>query len=105
VDEAWIERVKSSLPELPEAMKTRLTSQYGVTAYEAVALTASREAARYFEDAVAAGAAPKLAATWIMGELSAAFNRDEIEIGAAPVPAAALARLLSRVQDGTISGK
>ena len=105
VDEAWIERVKSSLPELPEAMKTRLASQYGVTSYEAVALTASREVARFFEDAVAAGAAPKPAATWIMGELSGALNRDDIDIVESPVTAAAFARLLSRVQDGTISGK
>ncbi|HEY4138815.1 MAG TPA: Asp-tRNA(Asn)/Glu-tRNA(Gln) amidotransferase GatCAB subunit B, partial [Casimicrobiaceae bacterium] len=49
--------------------------------------------------------APKLAATWIMGELSAALNRDEIDIAASPVTAAALAGLLSRIQDGTISGK
>src|SRR5207237_6977836 len=58
VDEAWIERVRSTLPELPEAMKTRLASQYGVTSYESSALTASREVARFFEDAVAVGAAP-----------------------------------------------
>ena len=106
VDDAWIARIRSSLPELPDAMRVRFRSQYGVNAYEAAALTASREVARYFEDAASAfPGAPKLAATWIMGELSAALNRDEIEIDQAPVTPDALARLLFRIQDGTISGK
>ena len=105
VDDAWIDRIRASLPELPDAMRARFASQYGINMYEAVALTASRETARYFQDSVAAGAAPKLAATWMMGEVSAALNRDEIDIGAAPVAADALARLLARIDDGTISGK
>ena len=105
VDDAWIDRIRASLPELPDAMRARFASQYGINMYEAVALTASRETARYFEDSVAAGAAPKLAATWMMGEVSAALNRDEIDIGAAPVAADVLARLLARIHDGTISGK
>ncbi len=78
VDEAWIERVKTALPELPDAMRTRFGAQYGVGIYEAAALTASRDVATYFEDTVRAlGGASKLAATWIMGALSAALNRDE----------------------------
>ena len=105
VDDAWIDRIRASLPELPDAMRARFASQYGINMYEAVALTASRETARYFEDSVAAGAAPKLTATWMMGEVSAALNRDEIDIAAAPVAADALARLLARIDDGTISGK
>jgi len=106
VDDAWIERIRSTLPELPDAVRARFASEYGVNAYEAAALTASRESARYFEDTVsAAGGAPKLAAAWIMGELTAALNRDEIDIAASLVSAAALARLLARIQDGTISGK
>ena len=106
VDDAWIERIKSDLPELPDAMRVRFASQYDVGAYDAGALTASRDVARYFEDTVKAlGGAPKLAATWIMGEVSAALNRAEIEIADSPVGATALARLLLRVQDGTISGK
>jgi aspartyl-tRNA(Asn)/glutamyl-tRNA(Gln) amidotransferase subunit B len=106
VDEAWIERVKTALPELPDAMRTRFSAQYGVGVYEAAALTASRDVATYFEDTVRTlGGAPKLAATWIMGALSAALNRDEIEISSAPVTPHALAGLLARVQDNTISGK
>jgi aspartyl-tRNA(Asn)/glutamyl-tRNA(Gln) amidotransferase subunit B len=106
VDAAWIERVKSALPELPEAMRMRFATQYEISGYEAAALTASREVARYFEDTVRAlDGAPKLAATWIMGPLSAALNRDEIDVAAAPVTPGALAGLLTRVQDNTISGK
>jgi aspartyl-tRNA(Asn)/glutamyl-tRNA(Gln) amidotransferase subunit B len=106
IRDAWIERVRAELPELPEPMKTRFVDQYGLTPYEAAALTGSREIARYFEDTVVAlGEAPKLAASWIMGELTAALNRDEIEISAAKIAPDALARLLKRVQDDTISGK
>jgi aspartyl-tRNA(Asn)/glutamyl-tRNA(Gln) amidotransferase subunit B len=106
IGDAWIERVRAELPELPEPMKTRFVDQYGLTPYEAAALTGSREIARYFEDTVVAlGEAPKLAASWIMGELTAALNRDEIEISAAKITPDALAGLLKRVQDNTISGK
>jgi aspartyl-tRNA(Asn)/glutamyl-tRNA(Gln) amidotransferase subunit B len=106
VDAAWIERVKAALPELPDAMKARFIAQYQVNGYEATALTASREVATYFEDTVReSGGAPKLAATWIMGTLSAALNRDEIDIGSAPVTPRALGALLARIHDNTISGK
>jgi aspartyl-tRNA(Asn)/glutamyl-tRNA(Gln) amidotransferase subunit B len=105
IDSAWIERVKAALPELPEAMKTRFVAQYELTPYEATALTASRETARFFEDTLHAGGNPKLAATWIMGELSAALNRTETDIAASVVTPDKLALLLARVQDNTISGK
>jgi aspartyl-tRNA(Asn)/glutamyl-tRNA(Gln) amidotransferase subunit B len=106
IDDAWIDRVKSELPELPEATRARLESQYGLPPYDTVALTASRELAGYFE-ATAAGMprAEKLAANWVLGEVSAALNKAEMDITRVPVSAARLAGLLQRVQDGTISGK
>ncbi len=67
-------------------------------------MTQSRDFAAYFEAAVAAGAAPKPAANWLMGEVSKRLNAEGIEIGAAPVGAATLARLLGRIADGTVSG-
>src|SRR5438094_108347 len=92
IDERWIERIRSSMPELPDVMKARFVTQYGLSMYEAAALTASREVAHYFEDTVRVlGGAPNLAASWIMGALSAALNREEREIGAAPVTPHALA--------------
>src|SRR5947207_12316179 len=106
IDEAWIERVRGALPELPQAQRARFATQYGLTAYDAAALTASRELAQYFEDTVAAlGGEAKLAANWVMGELSAALNREERELSATPIAAHALAKLLGRIKDGTLSGK
>ena len=106
IDRAWIERVKAAMPELPEGMKARFESQFGLPAYDAAMLTASREIATYFEDAVRAGGAePKTVANWMLGEVSAALNRAEIDIAHAPVKPAALAGLLARIADGTISGK
>jgi len=106
IDDAWIDRVKSGLTELPEAMKARFESQYGLPAYDARTLTSSRELAAYYE--AAAAAIPdeaKMAANWVLGELSAALNKVERDISDAPVSAAQLAGLLRRIQDGTISGK
>jgi len=110
IDDAWIERVRAALPELPEAMKARFAAQYGLPAQDAATLTASRGLAAYFEDTVAAlgggdGAAAKLVANWLQGEVSAALNKADLDIAAAPVAAPALAGLLKRLQDGTISGK
>ena len=106
IDRAWIERVKAAMPELPEAMKARFESRFGLPAYDATMLTGSREIATYFEDAVRTGGAePKTVANWILGEVSAALNRGEIDIAHAPVKPAALAGLLARIADGTISGK
>jgi len=106
IDDAWIDRVKSGLPELPEAMKARFESQYGLPAYDARTLTSSRELAAYFEATAAAipGEA-KMAANWVLGELSAALNKVERDICDAPVSSVQLAGLLRRIQDGTISGK
>ncbi len=105
IDSAWIERVKADLPELPVAMKARFESQYGLSAHEAATLTASRETAAYFEDAARAFGDAKMVANWVLGEVSAALNRDELDIGESRVTPAQLAGLLARVADNTISGK
>ncbi len=106
VDEAFIDRARAALPELPQAMRERFASGYGLPAYDADILTASRELAAYFEDAAATlGKDAKLCANWIMGDLSAQLNKDGLEIAASPLSAAQLAGLLKRIVDGTISGK
>jgi aspartyl-tRNA(Asn)/glutamyl-tRNA(Gln) amidotransferase subunit B len=106
IDAAWIERVRAALPELPEAMKQRLVTSLGVSAYEATTLTSSRALADYFERTVAAlpGHA-RLAATWVLGELSAMLNRGDLDVTSSKVAPAALAGLLARIADGTLSGK
>ncbi|HEU5283013.1 MAG TPA: Asp-tRNA(Asn)/Glu-tRNA(Gln) amidotransferase subunit GatB [Burkholderiales bacterium] len=106
VSDAWIAEARASLPELPEAMRERFVREYGLPAYDAGLLTASREIAAYFEALVRAlPQQPKLAANWVMGELSARLNRENLDIAGSPVDSAALAGLLARVADGTVSGK
>lgn len=103
----WIQRIKDDMPELPAAKRQRFETELGVTAYDAAQLTMDRAYADYFEEAarhVPQGQA-KLAANWILGELSAALNRDEIEIADSRVAPKALAALIARIVDGTISNK
>jgi aspartyl-tRNA(Asn)/glutamyl-tRNA(Gln) amidotransferase subunit B len=106
IDEDAIEAVRATLPELPDAKRERFGKQYGLSAYDAGVLTAQRALAEYFEEVVAATRAqPKVAANWVIGELTAALNRDGLEIGASRVSPTALAALLDRIADGSISGK
>ncbi|MDA7418283.1 Asp-tRNA(Asn)/Glu-tRNA(Gln) amidotransferase subunit GatB [Xenophilus arseniciresistens] len=99
----WIERVKAQMPELPRAMAARYVREHGLSEYDAAQLTQSPAHAAYFEAAVAAGAAPKLASNWLQGEISKRLNAQEMAIEAAPVSAAQLAALIGRIGDGTIS--
>jgi len=105
IDEAWIERIRADMPELPEAMRTRLVREYALPGAEAAMLVSQREMAGYFERLVAAGVDPRLAGNWLLGEVSAALNKAEIDIVEAPVSSASLAGMLKRIVDGTISGK
>jgi aspartyl-tRNA(Asn)/glutamyl-tRNA(Gln) amidotransferase subunit B len=106
VKEEDIERIRSELPELPDARRSRFVREYALAPYDAGVLTASRAAADYFEQLVkASGADPKLCANWQTGELAAALNRAEKDIAASPVSPALLSGLLKRIADGTVSGK
>jgi aspartyl-tRNA(Asn)/glutamyl-tRNA(Gln) amidotransferase subunit B len=107
IDEAFIEAVRATLPELPDDKAARFARDFGLSAYDAGVLSASRELGAYFEALTAdVGAAhAKLAANWVMGELSSALNRDNLDITAARVSPAPLAGLLRRIVDQTISGK
>jgi len=106
VDDALIDSVRAELPELPDEKAGRFVRDHGLSEYDAGVLTASREMADYYEAVVARlGGNPKLAANWVMGELSGALNRDGLEVAGSRVDAAALAGLLGRIADDTISGK
>ncbi|GAB6846997.1 Asp-tRNA(Asn)/Glu-tRNA(Gln) amidotransferase subunit GatB [Paraburkholderia kururiensis] len=111
IDAAWVERVKGEMPELPAGMQRRFVEQYGVTPYDAGVLTSSKAMAGYFEAVVAkAGAGQdktqsKVAANWLMGEVSSQLNREGLDVEQSPVSAAQLALLLQRIADGTISNK
>jgi len=106
ISASWIEQVKSALPELPQARRDRYVAEFGLSAYDAAVLTASRETADYFETAVKQlSAQAKLCANWIMGDINGQLNKEGIDISACPVNPSQLAALLTRIGDGTISGK
>jgi aspartyl-tRNA(Asn)/glutamyl-tRNA(Gln) amidotransferase subunit B len=105
VSREWIERVRSTLPELPGALRERLVREHGLTDYDASVLTGSKALAGYYEAVAAAVADRKAAANWVMGELSAALNSAGVGVEDAPLSAAQLAGLINRVLDGTISQK
>ena len=100
---ADIEAVRATLPELPEVKKQRFMAEYGLSSYDASALTQSLELADYFETAAKGCNDAKLAANWLMGGFAAMLNKHELDISASPVPAAALTGLLVRIKDNTIS--
>ncbi len=107
LDEDWIEQVRASLPELPQQKQARYQAEWGLSAYDAVALTGSRALADYFEAVVAGLVKPdaKLVANWVMGDLSATLNKENLDIADSRISASQLAGLLARIQDGTLSGK
>ncbi len=100
-----IERVRATLPELPDAKRHRFMEEYGLSAYDAGVLTASRELADYYEEVARLCGEAKLAANWVMGELSGFLNKENRDITDSPVSAAMLAGMLKRILDETISGK
>jgi aspartyl-tRNA(Asn)/glutamyl-tRNA(Gln) amidotransferase subunit B len=105
VDTDTIEKIRATLPELPDAKKARFIEQYGLSAYDASVLTVERPIADYFEAVAAASGEPKLSANWVSGELAARLNKDDVSITRCPVKPEQLAGLIKRVVDNTISGK
>ena len=106
IDEAWVEELRGTLPELPGARFDRFTRQYGLPAYDAAILTESRDLADYFEAAAAAyGADPKVVSNWIMGELARLMNATGTDIRQVKVSPDSLAAMLKMIDDGIISGK
>jgi len=104
VEAARVEAIAAAMPELPEARRDRFVAAHGLPPYDAGQLTQSRALAEYFEASVAAGAPPKLAANWIMGELARTLKERDAGIGASPVTPERLAGLIALVEKGTISG-
>jgi aspartyl-tRNA(Asn)/glutamyl-tRNA(Gln) amidotransferase subunit B len=107
ISEEWIEQVRQDMPELPAQKLARFEQEFELSRYDASQLTVDRATADFFEAILQAGAKSnaKLAANWILGELSAALNREEIGIEQSKVSPAQLAQLIARIADGTISNK
>lgn len=100
-----IDALKAALPELPEARKARFINEYELSAYDATQLTNDRFMADYFEAVAKACGDAKLAANWVSSDLAGALNQHDISIKEAPISAEQLAQLISRIKDGTISGR
>jgi aspartyl-tRNA(Asn)/glutamyl-tRNA(Gln) amidotransferase subunit B len=105
LDKEWIERFRSSLPELPTVRAGRFVSDYGLPEYDAGVLTASKGIADYFEACVALFNQPKTVSNWVMGELTRELNNSGTEVSASPVSPDRLVSLLQMVEKGTISLK
>jgi aspartyl-tRNA(Asn)/glutamyl-tRNA(Gln) amidotransferase subunit B len=106
ISEEMIAEVLDELPELPQQKRARFMEQYALSAYDADVLVSSRPLSIYFETVVQESAAqPKLVTNWVMGELSAALNKENLDITESPVSTTQLAKLLQRIEDNTISGK
>lgn len=105
IDDAYIEAVRATLPELPDARKARFVSEYGLSDYDAGVLTATREMAEYFESVAKDSGDAKLTANWVMGDLQALLNKNDWTIDQSPIQADRLTTLIARIKDNTISGK
>jgi aspartyl-tRNA(Asn)/glutamyl-tRNA(Gln) amidotransferase subunit B len=105
LDDEFLQAARDSLPELPQAKAQRFAAAYELKPADIEVLTTSKDTADYFEVVATEMGDPKLAANWVSGELSAVLNRDNLDISASKVAATALAGLLKRIQDKTISGK
>ena len=105
IDQAWIERVRAEMPELPAAKKQRFIEDFGLSAYDATTLTASLDVADYFEAtvAVAGRAAAKPCANWVMVDLAARLNKEGKDLTGSPVSAVQLGGLVARIADNTLS--
>ena len=104
LEAAWVEDLRKNLPELPDALRTRLMEQYGLSAYDASLISEDRNTAAYYEKA-AAGQDAKLVANWMVVELFGALNKMGITLEKSPVKAEQLGQLAGRIGDGTISGR
>ena len=105
IENELLTEIKNSLPELPTEKKNRFVSEFGLSDYDAENLTAQKSLADYYEAILNDGAEAKLAANWVMGELSAALNKNQMDVQESPISAKELSELVKRISDDTISGK
>ncbi len=105
IDDAWLERIRESIPELPDARKKRYVEELGLTDYDASVLVVNKPISDFFDEMVLAGADAKLSANWLMGDVSAYLNAEQIEITDTKLTPENLAGMVKLISDGTISSK
>jgi aspartyl-tRNA(Asn)/glutamyl-tRNA(Gln) amidotransferase subunit B len=105
IEQAWVDDIAASLPELPDAKKARFMADFGLTDYDASVLTADVENAAYFEAVAGSAGDGKLAANWVINEVFRRLKKDALDIGESPVSAVQLAGIIRLIKVGDISGK
>ncbi|KRM20373.1 aspartyl glutamyl-tRNA amidotransferase subunit B [Ligilactobacillus hayakitensis DSM 18933 = JCM 14209] len=105
IDDEWIKEVEASIPEMPDARRKRYTDNWGIPAYDAGVLTQTKEMSDFYDATVAAGADPKLAANWLMGEVNAYLNSKQVELQDTALTPEHLATMIQLIEDETISSK
>ena len=105
ISDEWVAQVKDSIPEMPDVRRKRYVNDWGITEYDAGVLTQTKEMSDFYEATVAAGADAKLAANWLMGEVSAYLNAQKVELGQTALTPEHLATMIKLIQDETISSK
>lgn len=105
IDEAWKEKIRAQIPELPDARKSRYVSELGLSDYDASVITQSKAMADFFEQGLTFGAPAKLIANWLMGEVNAFLKASDKEIQDVPLTPEALAKMIGLIEKGTISSK
>lgn len=104
INKEWIEEIRKTLPELPNAKKERYIKQYQLPEYDAAIITSSRTLAQFFEECVESGANPKIVSNWFMGDLMRILKDNNLEPEEIPFPGQYIAKLLALIEKGTISG-
>lgn len=105
IDDEWKERVRASIPELPDERRKRYVAEIGIPEYDAKVITASKAMADFFEEAITFEVDPKQVSNWLMGDLSAHLNANNLEMTDIPLTAEALAKMIQLIEKGTISSK
>lgn len=105
ISDDWIEEVRASIPEMPDKRRERYTQDWGIPAYDAGVLTQTKEMSDFYDATVAAGADPKLAANWLMGEVNACLNSKQVELSDTALTPEHLATMIKLIEDETISSK
>ncbi|SEQ46381.1 Asp-tRNA(Asn)/Glu-tRNA(Gln) amidotransferase subunit GatB [Piscibacillus halophilus] len=105
IDDEWKERVRQSIPELPDARRERYVKELGLDAYDAQVLTNTKEMSDFFEATIDQGADPKQATNWLMGDISGYMNKQQVELNDLPLTPESLAKMIDLIEKGTLSSK